>query len=108
MRVLVRLEGAPPIPTVINTPTIALVGPSIALAEPTMIHIGLYSVPTDARITILVLPQTSRPSSGAQLQSLVIAPSIAPPLFMVPPASSSPAMSTAEQKSFERFVRLAP
>lgn len=59
-------------------------------------------------MTTMILSQTSRLSSGAQLQSLSIAPSIAPPLFIVITSSASPVMSTAKQKSFERFVHLSP
>nr|WMB96601.1 hypothetical protein [Solanum melongena]WMB96805.1 hypothetical protein [Solanum melongena]WMB97027.1 hypothetical protein [Solanum aethiopicum] len=80
----------------------------MAPAEPSMIHVGPSSVPVDPPMTSIIPHQTSRPSSSSQLQGSVIALSIALPRFLVPPSSASPAMSTAEQKSFEWFVRLAP
>ena len=48
------------------------------------------------------------PSMGFQTPSPFSMPSIAPPRFSAPPVSANAAMSLFEQKSFERFVRLAP
>lgn len=58
-------------------------------------------------MTTMILPQISRVSSGSQFQSLAIAVFIALALIIGPLLSASLAMSTAEQKSFERLVRLA-
>ncbi|KAK4731686.1 hypothetical protein R3W88_024674 [Solanum pinnatisectum] len=48
------------------------------------------------------------PSMGFQTPKSSSVPFIAPPRFAAPHTYSSAAMYVAEQKSFERFVRLAP
>ncbi|KAH0773387.1 hypothetical protein KY290_010524 [Solanum tuberosum] len=48
------------------------------------------------------------PSVGFQTHGFASVPSLALPRFAAPLVSSSVVMYVAEQKSFERFVRLAP
>lgn len=60
MRVLARLEGAPPTPSTIDVlVSISPAGPSIAPSKLAMIHVGPFSVPKDPPITIMISPRTS-------------------------------------------------
>lgn len=103
--VLAGLEGAPlataTVDALVSTTPVC---PLITVLELTMIHVSYSSVLVDSPMTAMILPLTSRSSFGYHFQSLAIALSVAPPLFMVPPSSTSPSMSTVEQKSSERFV----
>lgn len=66
LRLLARLNRALLAPVILDVSAYTVsIGPSIALADRTMILIRPFSVPTDPTMTSLILPQTSWPSSGS-------------------------------------------
>lgn len=102
MRLLARLEGAPPTPATIEIP-VSTTPVGLSIVTPQVCYDSYGSFFSSSRPSCDNYYSTLgiQTKFGAQHQSLTIALSIALPLFMVPLSFASPVLTITQQKSFE-------